>query len=70
MVLCIDEEDYAADFGEVVAPEAAGLGVAAEIEGGELYVADGEFFRGWGGLVGAGCGSLWGSILGWRATHG
>lgn len=31
----------------VVAPETAGLSVATEIEGCELDVADGEFFRGW-----------------------
>jgi hypothetical protein len=51
VVLCVDEEDDAADFGEVVAPEASGLGVTAEIEGCEFYVTDGEFFRGWGWLV-------------------
>jgi hypothetical protein len=51
VVLCVDEEDDAADFGEVVTPEASGLGVTAEIEGCEFYVADGEFFRGWGWLV-------------------
>ena len=43
-VLGIDEEDDAADLGEVVLPQAAGLLVTAEIEGGEAAAADGELF--------------------------
>jgi hypothetical protein len=43
-VLGVDEEDDAADLGEVVLPQAAGLLVAAEIEGGEAAAADGELF--------------------------
>lgn len=39
VVLGVDEEDDAADFGEVVAPEAAGLRVAAQVEGREFHVA-------------------------------
>ena len=45
-VLGVDEEDNAADFGEVVLPQAAGLLVAAEVEGVEAHAADGELFGG------------------------
>lgn len=40
VVLGVDEEDDAGYFGEVVAPEAAGLGVPAQVKGCEFYVAD------------------------------
>jgi hypothetical protein len=40
VVLGVDEEDDAADFGEVVAPEAAGLRVAAQVERREFYIAN------------------------------
>lgn len=43
-VLGVNEEDDTADLGEVVLPQAAGLLVAAEIEGGEAAAADGELF--------------------------
>ena len=46
VVFGIDEEDNAADFREVIAPKTAGLCVASEIEGCELYVADGELLGG------------------------
>lgn len=46
-VFGVDEEDDAADFGEVVFPEATSLLVAAEVEGGEADAADGEFFASW-----------------------
>lgn len=51
-VLGVDEEDDAADLGEVVLPQAARLLVPAQVEGGELHAADGEFFGCWvqGGL--------------------
>ena len=45
-VFCVDEEDYAADFGEVVLPQTARLLVSAEIEGREAHGADAEFFAG------------------------
>ena len=47
VVFGVDEEDDAADFGEVVFPEAARLLMAAQVEGGEAAVANGEFFGGW-----------------------
>jgi hypothetical protein len=43
-VLCVDEEHDAADLGEVVLPQAAGLLVAAQVEGVEAHAADGELF--------------------------
>lgn len=43
-VLGIDEEDNAADLREVVLPQAAGLLVTAQVEGGEAAAADGELF--------------------------
>lgn len=46
VVLRIDKENDAGDFGKVVAPETTGLCVTAEIEGRELDVPDGKFFRG------------------------
>lgn len=46
MVFGVDEEDDAGYFGEVVSPESSCLGVAAEIEGGELYVTYRKLFRG------------------------
>jgi len=67
VIFGVDEEDDAADFGEVVAPETAGweglagggmdkgrygegtLLMAAEVEGCEFDVADGEFFGCWRG---------------------
>lgn len=51
-VLRIDQEHDAGDFGEVVLPQPTRLLMAAEIEGGEFDVADGEFFR--GGVKGRG----------------
>lgn len=51
VVLGVDEEDNAADLGEVVAPETTSLCVAAEIKGCELDVADGELFGGWDSLA-------------------
>jgi len=45
-VLCVDEEHDAADFGEVVLPQAAGLLVAAQVEGVEAHAADGQLFGG------------------------
>jgi hypothetical protein len=50
VVLGVDEEDDAADLGEVVAPQAAGLGVTAEIECCELDVTNRQLFGGWGEL--------------------
>jgi hypothetical protein len=46
VVLGVDEEDDAADLGEVVAPQAAGLSVTAEIECCELDVTDRQLFGG------------------------
>ena len=43
-VFGVDEEDDAADLGEVVLPQAAGLLVTSEIESGEAAAADGELF--------------------------
>lgn len=43
-VLGVDEEDDAADLGEVVLPQTAGLLVAAQVESGEAAAADGELF--------------------------
>jgi hypothetical protein len=43
-VFGVDEEDDAADFGEVVLPQAAGLLVTAQVESGEAAAADGELF--------------------------
>lgn len=45
-VLGVDQEHDAGDFGEVVLPQATGLLVPAEIEGGEAAGADGELFGG------------------------
>ncbi|KAI6890095.1 Small COPII coat GTPase [Hortaea werneckii] len=45
-VLGIDQEHDAGDFGEVVLPQATGLLVSAEIEGGEAAGADGKLFGG------------------------
>lgn len=45
-VLGVDEEDDAADLGEVVFPQAAGLLVTAQVERGEAAAADGKFFGG------------------------
>jgi hypothetical protein len=39
MILGIDKEDDAADFGKVIAPEAAGLRVATQVEGRKFHVA-------------------------------
>jgi len=41
---CVDEEDDAVDFGEVVFPDPLRLCVAAEVKGFEVTVADAEFF--------------------------
>lgn len=43
-VLGVDEEHNTADFGEVVLPQAAGLLVAAQVEGVEAHAADGQLF--------------------------
>ena len=45
-VLGVDEEHDAADLGEVVLPQAAGLLVAAQVEGVEAHAADGQLFGG------------------------
>lgn len=45
-VFGVDEEDHAADFGEVVLPQTTRLLVTAEIEGGEAAGANGELFGG------------------------
>lgn len=45
-VLGVDEEDDAADLGEVVLPQAAGLLVTAQVEGVEAHAADGQLFGG------------------------
>lgn len=45
-VFSVDEEDDAADFRKIVFPEASRLLMAAEVEGGELAVADGELLGG------------------------
>lgn len=45
-VLGVDQEHNAGDFGEVVLPQATGLLVPAEIEGGEAAGADGKLFGG------------------------
>lgn len=45
VVFRVDKEDDAADFGEVITPEAAGLCVAAKVKGGKLDVAYRELFR-------------------------
>jgi hypothetical protein len=68
VVLGIDEEDDAADLGEVVAPQAAGLGVATEIERCELNVAYRQLFGGWGGLEKEGSAGTR-DVLGWRAAR-
>ena len=44
-VFGVDQEHDPGDFGEVVFPQAAGLLVAAEVEGREADAADAEFFR-------------------------
>lgn len=45
-VLGVDKEDDAADLREVVLPQAAGLLVTAQVEGGEAAAADGQFLGG------------------------
>ena len=45
-VFGVDQEHDPADFREVVLPQAAGLLVAAQVEGVEAHAADGELFRG------------------------
>lgn len=42
----------ALEMGTYVAPYSAGLEMAAEVEGCEAAVADGEFFAGWEGCQG------------------
>jgi hypothetical protein len=61
VVLGVDEEDDAADFWKIVFPETARLLMAAEVEGGEAAVADGEFFGGGmeGGLENSDAVVLW-----------
>ena len=44
-VFGVDQEHDPGDFGEVVFPQAAGLLVAAEVEGREADAADAELFR-------------------------
>lgn len=46
-VFGVDQEDDAADFGEIILPQTARLLVTAQVECGKAAATDGELFGGW-----------------------